>query len=148
MKSSSNNNPTTTLLFILSAAVVVVHGFTTTTTHGPHYKKCQHAPSFNKSCTQLSQQSQPNFGDWTNDDFLNSLSGGDNNQYTNNNEYPDENYSEPPPQPQFELSDDEITQWALNAAQFYNTDSSIEEAYGFKRNGPPRREEGSEVDGW
>lgn len=123
MKSSSNNNPTTTLLFILSAAVVV-HGFTTTTTHGGHhYKKCQHAPSSNipKSFTQLSQQSQPNFGDWTNDDFLNSLSGGNNDdQYTNNNEYPDENYSEPfpQPQPQNELSDDLIFHFLENSNSF------------------------------
>ena len=53
-----------------------------------------------------------------------------------------------PPPPAVELTDEEITQWALNAADFYNTDTSVQEAYGVKREGPPRRAEGTDVDGW
>ena len=81
-------------------------------------------------------RSQPNFGDWTNDDFLNSLGG----------ESPDdESQQETSPQQrqaaQNNLTDDEITEMAMRAAQFYNTDTSIEEAYGVRREGPPRKEE-------
>lgn len=92
-------------------------------------------------CTQSSYRftalrSQPNFGDWTNDDFLNSLGG----------ETPDgESQQEPSPQqrqaPQNNMTDDEITEMAMRAAQFYNTDTSIEEAYGVRREGPPRKQE-------
>ncbi len=117
--------------------------------------------SFKSSIVSLAQQQQPNFGDWTNDDYLNNLGGGDggneesnqyyNEQYNENSNHNNEQYTnnnENPPPQQNELSDDEITQWALNAASFYNTDTSVQEAYGVKRDGPPRREEGTEVDGW
>jgi hypothetical protein len=87
------------------------------------------------SCRRFTAlKSTPNFGDWTNDDFLNSL-GGDGTAADG---------SQTPPQQQQQVSqndltDDEITEMALRAAQFYNTDTSIEEAYGVKRDGPPRK---------
>jgi hypothetical protein len=82
--------------------------------------------------------STPNFGDWKNDDFLNSLGSNHGDDDT------------PPPQqppqrqttPQNDLTDEEITEMALRAAKFYNTDTSVEEAYGIRREGPPRRNEG------
>ena len=79
--------------------------------------------------------STPNFGDWKNDDFLNSLGSNDG----------DAAYvQQQPPQQmpiQNDLTDEEITEMALRAAKFYNTDTSIEEAYGIRREGPPRRQE-------
>lgn len=79
--------------------------------------------------------STPNFGDWKNDDFLNSLGSNDG----------DSAYvQQQPPQQmpiQNDLTDEEITEMALRAAKFYNTDTSIEEAYGIRREGPPRRQE-------
>lgn len=83
-------------------------------------------------------RSTPNFGDWTNDDFLDSLSSGN-----DENDAEDDNY---PPQKQQQtqendLTDEEITEMALRAAQFYNTDAPIEEVYGVKRKGPPRKQE-------
>ncbi|KAL7484381.1 hypothetical protein ACHAW6_010016 [Cyclotella cf. meneghiniana] len=79
--------------------------------------------------------STPNFGDWKNDDFLNSLGSNDGDAaYVQ---------QQPPQQmpPQNDLTDEEITEMALRAAKFYNTDTSIEEAYGIRREGPPRRQE-------
>ncbi|KAL3788640.1 hypothetical protein ACHAWO_011856 [Cyclotella atomus] len=98
-------------------------------------------PDFNKKrlCSLLRSQPQPNFGDWTNDDFLNSL-GGENNDPAENQQ------QQSPPQqqqqvPQNDLTDEEITMMAMRAAQFYNTETSIEEAYGIRREGPPRKQE-------
>ena len=124
--------------------------------------------------SSLYQNQQPNFGDWTNDDFLNSLGGGggdDNQQQQNYNqqyggEY-DENYNNEQfssydeakahlqqlqqqqqnqqQQQQVEMTDEEITEWAMRAAQFYNTESSVQEAYGMSAPKPPRvDEEGGE----
>lgn len=39
------------------------------------------------------------------------------------------------------MTDEEITMMAVRAAQFYNTDTSLEEAYGTQRQGPPRKQE-------
>eukprot|EP00804_Cyclotella_cryptica_P010300 CCRYP_012230-RA/>CCRYP_012230-RA protein AED:0.50 eAED:0.48 QI:0/-1/0/1/-1/1/1/0/84 len=82
--------------------------------------------------------STPNFGDWKNDDFLHSLGSNEG----------DSSYVEPPLSPQErpmsvtnDMTDEEITEMALRAAKFYNTDTSIEEAYGIRREGPPRRTE-------
>jgi len=125
------------LLLSTSSFTTLIHAFSTVKT----YNNFRH-PSFKPSSSSLAQQPQPNFGDWTNDDYLNNLGGSDGSA---NEESGAENNYTPP---QNELTDEEITAWALNAASFYNTESSVEEAYGVKREGPPRREEGSEVDGW
>lgn len=144
---------------------VTLLSFCTRSSHGFSTQKsflCNPAASFfSPPRTRLAQQ-QPNFGDWTNDDYLNNLSGSD--DYDDGGAY-SENYNEQEvaqnaqqnyAQQQQEseapannnLTDEEITAWALNSAQFYNTDVSVQEAYGVKRDGPPRREEGTEVDGW
>lgn len=90
-------------------------------------------------CSSLRSQPQPNFGDWTNDDFLNSL-GGENNDLAEDQQPPI-----PPQQqrqvPENDLTDEEITMMSMRAAQFYNTEASIEEAYGVRREGPPRKQE-------
>ena len=79
--------------------------------------------------------STPNFGDWKNDDFLNSLGSNDGDAACEQ--------QQPTQQmpPQNDLTDEEITEMALRAAKFYNTETSIEEAYGVRREGPPRRQE-------
>ena len=46
--------------------------------------------------------------------------------------------------PENNMSDEEITMMAMRAAQFYNTDTSMEEAYGTPRQGPPRKQEPEE----
>ena len=135
----------TLLILLLSTSTsftTLIHAFSTVKT----YNNFRHHP-FNPS-SSLAQQPQPNFGDWTNDDYLNNLGGGDGDGSANESDNVSgaENNNYTPPQN--ELTDEEITAWALNAASFYNTESSVEEAYGVKREGPPRREEGSEVDGW
>jgi hypothetical protein len=92
--------------------------------------------SWSHPCRGTSLRSTP--GDWTNDDFLNSLGGGDDENSGNSND------SSPPQQqqvPQNDLTDDEITEMALRAAQFYNTDTTVQEAYGVRREGPPRRKD-------
>ena len=97
---------------------------------------CLHHNCIHRISSSLRSQPQPNFGDWTNDDFLNSLGG--------ESDAPDE-YQPPPQQqqqvPQNNMTDDEITEMAMRAAQFYNTDASIEEVYGVRREGPPRKQE-------
>eukprot|EP00985_Skeletonema_marinoi_P022010 scaffold13786_cov126-Skeletonema_marinoi.AAC.3 len=134
----------TLLILLLSTSTsftTLIHAFSTVKT----YNNFRH-PFKPSSSSSLAQQPQPNFGDWTNDDYLNNLGGdGDGSANESTNESGAENNYTPP---QNELTDEEITAWALNAASFYNTESSVEEVYGVKREGPPRREEGSEVDGW
>ena len=144
---------------LLSFCTRSIHGFATQKS----FLRNHPTASF-LSSTRLAQQQQqqPNFGDWTNDDYLNNLSGSDDYDY---DDYDDdgaysENYNEEQQNVQQQnyaqneapannnLTDEEITAWALNSAQFYNTDVSVQEAYGVKRDGPPRREEGTEVDGW
>ena len=136
---STMTSSITLLILLLSTTsfTTLIHAFSTVKT----YNNFRHP--YSKS---LAQQPQPNFGDWTNDDYLNNLGGnGDGSANESTNESGAENNYTPP---QNELTDEEITAWALNAASFYNTESSVEEVYGVKREGPPRREEGSEVDGW
>mmetsp|Transcript_11424 Transcript_11424/g.14589 ORF Transcript_11424/g.14589 Transcript_11424/m.14589 type:complete len:141 (+) Transcript_11424:91-513(+) len=132
----------TLLILLLSTSfTTLIHAFSTVKTY--NYFRHPFKPS---SSSSLAQQPQPNFGDWTNDDYLNNLGGnGDGSANEGDNVGGAENNYTPP---QNELTDEEITAWALNAASFYNTESSVEEAYGVKREGPPRREEGSDVDGW
>ena len=144
----------------MKLAIIIVAATLSIFSHGFSTKKSflQHSSPTTSSTTttRLFQQQQPNFGDWTNDDYLNNLSGTTNDDYYSNENYEEqevsENYTTQQQQqaaaPQNQLTDEEITAWALNSASFYNTDVSIEEAYGVKRDGPPRREEGTEVDGW
>mmetsp|Transcript_15272 Transcript_15272/g.23698 ORF Transcript_15272/g.23698 Transcript_15272/m.23698 type:complete len:145 (-) Transcript_15272:522-956(-) len=135
-----------TVLFAAASLLTTSHGFSNTNIHIGRRSLYHTTTSFKSSIVSLAQQQQPNFGDWTNDDYLNNLGGGDGDE--NSNQY-NENPAPPPAQNNNQqLSDDEITQWALNSASFYNTDVSVQEAYGVKRDGPPRREEGTEVDGW
>ena len=56
----------------------------------------------------------------------------------------DENDGNQAPAPQNDLTDEEITMMAMRASQFYNTDTTLEEAYGIPRDGPPRRQEEEE----
>ena len=91
----------------------------------------------NPSSTLL--RSTPNFGDWTNDDFLDSLSGG--NDENNAEDYKNHPSQKQQQAPENNLTDEEITEMAVRAAQFYNTDAPIEEVYGVKRKGPPRKQE-------
>ena len=134
-------------LFLLLTLLPIIHGFSIHSS-SPHRRH---------SSTLASQQ--PNFGDWTNDDYLDNLGnnsneyndqnyeqGYNNNEENNYNQYNNNNNEQQ--QPQNEMTDEEITQWALNAASFYNTETSVQEAYGIKRDGPPRRPEGTDVDGW
>jgi hypothetical protein len=111
--------------FILAAVVshVAVSAFTS-------------SPNKTSPRTTTHCRSTPKFGDWNNDDFLNSLGGNEQQG----------NYEEPLQQeqrqvPQNDLTDEEILEMSLRAAQFYNTDTTIEEAYGVRRGGPPRRKE-------
>ena len=84
--------------------------------------------------------STPGGGDWDNDDFLNSLGGGSDSG----------NMDGPPPaggdpiefkNPGNDLTDEQITEMAMNSARFYNTDTSIDEAYGSPRQGPPLKQQ-------
>mmetsp|Transcript_7302 Transcript_7302/g.12877 ORF Transcript_7302/g.12877 Transcript_7302/m.12877 type:complete len:164 (-) Transcript_7302:460-951(-) len=82
---------------------------------------------------------------WENDDFLNSLGGGGGNEeYDPNQGYYENNQQQQPVErivPPNELTDEEITMMAMRSAQFYNTDTSLEEAYGAPRQGPPRKQQ-------
>lgn len=87
--------------------------------------------------------SSPN--DWDNDDFLNSLGGGgDGNPMNGGND----NTQQPVERivPANEMTDEEITMMAMNAAKFYNTDTPIQEAYGTPRQGPPRKQQVDDID--
>ena len=81
-------------------------------------------------------------GGWENDDFLESLGGGGNYDPLNDGGYGGEPVERIVPEN--DLTDEEITMMAMRAAQFYNTDTSIEEAYGVERQGPPRKQEEDE----
>lgn len=85
-------------------------------------------------------------GSWENDDFLESLSGKSGNAAGSRNT--DNNSSEEGPVERFipenDLTDEEITAMAMRAAQFYNTDKSIDEAYGIPRSGPPKKNDEDE----
>lgn len=87
--------------------------------------------------------SSPN--DWDNDDFLNSLGGGEG---VNPMDEGNDNFQQPVERivPANEMTDEEITMMAMNAAQFYNTDTPIEEAYGTPRQGPPRKQQVDDID--
>ena len=93
------------------------------------------------SSSCLSMVSTPG-GGWENDDFLESLSGNGGgasgkSMNTGGNRSEDE-----PVQriiPENDMTDEEITMMAMRAAQFYNTDSTMEEAYGVPKTGPPRK---------
>ena len=92
--------------------------------------------------TCLSMSTPGGGGDWDNDDFLNSLGGGDssgmdgsgteNGGDSNSIEYKN---------PGNDLTDDEITAMAMNSARFYNTDTPMEEVYGSPRQGPPLKQQ-------
>ena len=150
--------PLRTILFTVALLCVCTrssHGFFSTQKSVLCNKSNIAASFLSPPRTRLAQQQQPNFGDWTNDDYLNNLSGSDDydgdggGAYSGNYNEEQQNYAQQNEAPaNNNLTDEEITAWALNSAQFYNTDVSVQEAYGVKRDGPPRREEGTEVDGW
>jgi hypothetical protein len=76
-------------------------------------------------------------GGWDNDDYLNSLGGGGNDEgygYAT-----EEAHAEQRIVPENDMTDEEITMMAMRAAQYYNTDAPIEEVYGIPRQGPPPR---------
>ena len=79
-------------------------------------------------------------GDWDNDDFLNSLggdSGGmDEPAAGDGGDVPIERNN-----PANDLTDEQITEIAMNSARFYNTDTPMEEAYGSPRQGPPLKQQ-------
>jgi len=90
--------------------------------------------------------STPGGGDWDNDDFLNSLGGGDSGGMDG-----------PPPaggdpiefkNPGNDLTDEQITEMAMNSARFYNTDTPMEEAYGSPRQGPPLKQQQKDDSGF
>lgn len=79
-------------------------------------------------------------GSWENDDFLESLSGGGGGDQS------DEGYGqaaeesgnvEPIVPGNHDMTDEEITMMAMRSAQFYNTDTSLEDVYGKPSDGPP-----------
>jgi hypothetical protein len=76
-------------------------------------------------------------GGWENDDFLESLGGEGGGDGGNDSYYGRE-------VPENDLTDEEITMMAMRSAQFYNTDTSMEEAYSVPREGPPRKQEEEE----
>lgn len=75
---------------------------------------------------------------WDNDDYLNSLGGGGMGNSINEGD----GYAEERIVPENDLTDEEITQMAMRSAQFYNTDTPIEQVYGIPRDGPPGKDEG------
>ena len=75
-------------------------------------------------------------GGWDNDDYLNSLGGSGNGGAMNEGYY---DQQEQRVVPENDMTDEEITMMAMRAAQYYNTDASIEEVYGVSRQGPPSR---------
>ena len=85
--------------------------------------------------------STPGGGDWDNDDFLNSLGGGDSSGMDGppaggGGDVPIEYQN-----PGNDLTDEQITEIAMNSARFYNTDTPLEEAYGSPRLGPPLKQQ-------
>ena len=46
--------------------------------------------------------------------------------------------------PENGLTDEEITQMAMRSAQFYNTDTPIEQVYGIPSDGPPSKQDEGE----
>ena len=81
--------------------------------------------------------SSPRSGrDWTNDDFLSSLGRGgrenEGSEVGKGDNAPSGDRSPPSPQ-KHNMTDEEITEWAMRAAKFYNTDRKIEEVYGVDR---------------
>ncbi|KAL7530096.1 hypothetical protein ACHAXR_004471 [Thalassiosira sp. AJA248-18] len=92
-------------------------------------------------------------GDWENDDFLESLSGGggggggSSGDPANEGDGQAERFVERIV-PQNDLTDEEITAMAMRSAQFYNTDAPIEEVYGIPDPGPPKKQEENEGDDW
>jgi len=96
--------------------------------------------------TCLSMSTPGGGGDWDNDDFLNSLGGGDSGGMDG-----------PPPaggdpiefkNPGNDLTDEQITEMAMNSARFYNTDTPMEEAYGSPRQGPPLKQQQQDDSGF
>ena len=124
---------------VVSHSLVAVISFTassSSTTFSPSkLAHCRHAVTTTRATSSLNL-STPNSGDWTNDDFLKSLGG---NEQVSGYEEPQQ--QEQRKVPQNDLTDEEILEMSLRAAQFYNTDTSIEEAYGVRRKGPPRKKE-------
>ncbi len=102
------------------------------------------APFFSFDTTtmkSLSMVSTPG-GGWENDDFLESLSrngGGASSKPMNTGGNGSEDESVERIIPENDVTDEEITMMAMRAAQFYNTDSTMEEAYGVPRTGPPKK---------
>eukprot|EP00577_Skeletonema_sp_RCC1716_P031668 CAMPEP_0113392122 /NCGR_PEP_ID=MMETSP0013_2-20120614/11106_1 /TAXON_ID=2843 ORGANISM="Skeletonema costatum, Strain 1716" /NCGR_SAMPLE_ID=MMETSP0013_2 /ASSEMBLY_ACC=CAM_ASM_000158 /LENGTH=84 /DNA_ID=CAMNT_0000275473 /DNA_START=95 /DNA_END=346 /DNA_ORIENTATION=+ /assembly_acc=CAM_ASM_000158 len=73
----------TLLILLLSTTsfTTLIHAFTVKT-----YNNFRHPFKPSSSSSSLAQQPQPNFGDWTNDDYLNNLGGdsdGSANESTN-----------------------------------------------------------------
>ena len=92
--------------------------------------------------------STPGGGDWDNDDFLNSLGGGSDSGGMDGSapaaggdpiEYKN---------PGNDLTDEQITEMAMNSARFYNTDTPMEEAYGSPRQGPPLKQQQEDDSGF
>mmetsp|Transcript_18319 Transcript_18319/g.27753 ORF Transcript_18319/g.27753 Transcript_18319/m.27753 type:complete len:136 (+) Transcript_18319:85-492(+) len=88
-------------------------------------------------------------GEWENDDFLSSLGGGGGGDDAANEGYYDQSGGSDVERvvPENTMTDEEITMMAMRSAQFYNTDTSMEEAYGMPRQGPPRKQEEEEESG-
>ena len=118
------------------------------------------APSVVTSSFRLMSYSAPgggwddssNAGGWDNDDYLNSLGGGTGNGETyGGGYYCDQQQQQQQEEggqyrvgPENDMTDEEITMMAMRAAQYYNTDASIEEVYGVPRQqgSTPRMDEG------
>ena len=84
--------------------------------------------------------STPGGGDWDNDDFLNSLGGGDSGGMDGSAPAAGGDPIEFK-NPGNDLTDEQITEMAMNSARFYNTDTPMEEAYGSPRQGPPLKQQ-------
>lgn len=86
-------------------------------------------------------------GSWDNDDFLESLGRGGGGGGAANSASQGDNISEEPGEravPENDMTDEEITMMAMRAAQFYNTDTPMEEAYGVQKKGPPGKNDEEE----
>lgn len=98
----------------------------------------------------MSSPTSSGSGGWENDDFLESLSGNSGGGAAGNLMNTGGNASEEEPVernvPENNMTDEEITMMAMRAAQFYNTDKTIQEAYGVLRSGPPRKKDEDESD--
>ena len=79
---------------------------------------------------------------WDNDDYLNSLGGGGGGMGNSINE--GDGYANERIVPENGLTDEEITQMAMRSAQFYNTDTPIEQVYGIPSDGPPSKQDEGE----